>query len=110
MGREVFSVAVFEPLENGEEDAISTLRELYAVLKRKNYSRDFLYRDQHSSRYIGLRYWTSEDARREAQEDPEVHGYWAKLAHLIRIETIYESFKEVPSSETSSAHGSGNQD
>jgi len=106
MQDEVFSVAVFEPLANKEAETLETLRELFALLQRKHYSRDVLYRDQHSSRYIGLRYWTSEEARKNAQEDPDVHDYWEKLAHLIRIETIYETYEEVPaSSGLSSTHG-----
>lgn len=106
MPDEVFSVAVFEPLANKEAEALATLRELFAVLSRKNYSRDLLYRDQHSSRYIGLRYWTSEESRRSAQEDPDVHQYWEKLGNLIRIETIYETYEEVSASTgLSSTHG-----
>ena len=106
MPDEVFSVAIFEPLANKEAEALATLHELFALLSRKNYSRDLLYRDQQSTRYVGLRYWTSEESRRIAQEDPDVHQYWEKLGHLIRIETIYETLKEVsPSAGLSSTHG-----
>jgi hypothetical protein len=42
-----------------------------------------------------LRHWTSEDARRNAQEDPEAQRCWARLAHEIKIVKIYETLEEV---------------
>jgi len=42
-----------------------------------------------------MRYWVSVEARREALEDPEVHTFWARLGHLIKIEKIYETFERL---------------
>ena len=89
---EIFSIAVFEPLEGKEQEAMETLRGLVRVLSEKNYSRDSLYRDRTSRRYLDLRYWSSEKARQEAHEDPEVHNYWARLGNLVRIEQVFETF------------------
>ena len=92
---EIFSIAVFEPLEGREQEALETLRGLVQVLSEKNYSRDFLYRDRTSRRYLDLRCWSSEKARQEAHEDPQVHNYWARLGNLVRIEQVFETFDPV---------------
>src|SRR5437016_2823456 len=92
MPQEVISIAVFVPLKNKDEEVIAVMRGLIRLMAEKNYSRDMLYRDRKSQRYVDIRYWTSEESRNEAREDPQVHSYWAKLGHLIRIEEIYESF------------------
>ena len=83
--------------------ALDTLRGLIGVLAEKNYSRDSLYRDRASRRYrdrasrryLDLRYWTSEKARHDAHEDPQVHSYWARLGNLVRIEQVFETFEPV---------------
>lgn len=92
---EILSIAVFEPLEGKEQEALETLRGLIGVLADKNYSRDSLYRDRASCRYLDVRYWTSEKARQDAHEDPHVHSYWARLGHLVRIEQVFETFDPV---------------
>ncbi len=92
---EIFSIAVFEPLEGREQEALETLRGLVQVLSEKNYSRDFLYRDRTSGHYLDVRYWTSEKARQEAHDDPQVHNYWARLGNLVRIEQVFETFDPV---------------
>jgi hypothetical protein len=89
---EIFSIAVFEPLQGKEQEALEALRGLIRLLAEKNYSRDSLYRDRTSRRYLDLRYWSSEKARQEAHEDPEVHNYWARLGNLVRIEQVFETF------------------
>jgi len=89
---EIFSIAVFEPLQGKEQEALEALRGLIRLLAEKNYSRDSLYRDRTSRRYLYLRYWSSEKARQEAHEDPEVHNYWARLGNLVRIEQVFETF------------------
>lgn len=89
---EIFSIAVFEPLEGKEQEALETLRGLIQLLAEKHYSRDSLYRDRASRRYLDLRHWTSEKARQDAQEDPQVHSYWARLGHLVRIDQVFETF------------------
>ena len=92
---EILSIAVFEPLEGKEQETLATLRGLIRLLEEKNYSRDALYHDRSSRRYLDVRRWTSEEARQEAHEDPEVHNYWARLGHLIRMEQVYETFDPV---------------
>lgn len=92
--QEVLSVAIYQPLPGQEEEALATMRDLLGVLSAKGYSRDRLYRaDQ--AQYLLLRYWKSEEARRTAQEDPEVQRCWAKLAHEIKIVRVYETVEDV---------------
>jgi heme-degrading monooxygenase HmoA len=95
MPQEILSVAIYEPLPEMEAASLATIRELIAILAAKGYSRDCLYRSG-PSEYVLLRYWKSEEARRVAQEDPEVHRYWARLGNEIRIVKIYETLTEVP--------------
>jgi heme-degrading monooxygenase HmoA len=96
MSREIFSIAIFEPLPGNEEESLSTMRALIAALSAGGYSRDLLYRDAKShNEYILLRYWRSEESRRSALEDPEVLRCWAKLSHEIRTLKIYETLEEV---------------
>ena len=92
MPQEVISVAVFVALKNKDDEVLAVMRALIGLMAAKNYSRDTLYHDRKSRRYLDIRHWTSESSRIEAEEDPQVHSYWAKLGHLIRIEKIYESF------------------
>jgi quinol monooxygenase YgiN len=94
--REVLSIAVFDALPGQTAEAETTMRALMKLLAEKDYSRDLLYRDaQTPDHFVLLRYWKSEAAPREAQEDPAVQRYWARLGHLIRIVKIYESLEEV---------------
>ena len=95
MSQEILSLAVFEPLEGNEEKALEAIRGLMALLAEKKYSDDVLYRDQNSSRYMVVRRWTSEEARQDAHEDPDVHIFWARLGHLIKTEKIYESYQKL---------------
>jgi heme-degrading monooxygenase HmoA len=94
MSQEILSIAVWEPLPDMEAASLVTIRELIAILSAKGYSRDMLYRSG-ESQYVLLRYWKSEDARRAAQEDPEIHRYWARLGNEIRIVKIYETLENV---------------
>lgn len=91
---EILSLAIYEPLPGQEEESRRTMRNLLAALSASGYSRDLLYCDG-QSHYVLLRYWRSEDARRAAQEDPEVQRCWAKLGHEIRIIKVYETLEEV---------------
>lgn len=91
---EILAVAVFEPLEGLETQALATVRELSAVLERGGYSRDVLYREPDGA-YVLVRYWKSDEARRHAPEEPEAQRCWARLAHEIRIVKIYERLEEV---------------
>src|SRR5438105_14424846 len=95
MPQEILSVAIYEPLPEMEAASLATIRELIALLSAKGYSRDLLYHGGQSE-YVLLRYWKSEQARREAQEDPEIHRYWARLGNEIRIVKIYETLENVP--------------
>jgi len=95
MPPEILAVAIYQPLPDMEAASLATIRELIAVLSSKGYSRDIVYRDQ-EAHYILLRYWKSEEARRSAQEDPDVQRCWAKLGNEIRILKVYERLEDVP--------------
>jgi hypothetical protein len=95
MPLEILSVAIFEPAHGMETMALATLRELSSILTAKKYGRDQVYRDR-ESHYVLLRYWASEDARRTAQEDPDMLRCWARLGNEIQIVKVYETLTEVP--------------
>ena len=95
MPQEILSVAVWEPLPEMEADALRTFQQLTAIVAGKGYGRDLLYRD-HDSHYVFLRYWTSEDSRRAAQEDPDMLRCWARLGNEIQTVKVYETLAEVP--------------
>lgn len=94
MPQEILSVAVWEPVPQMEAASLRTLRELSAIVASKGYGRDLLYRDR-ESHYVFLRYWKSEDARRIAQEDPDMLRCWARLGNEIQILKVYETLSEV---------------
>ena len=94
MSQEILSVAIYEPLPGKEDASLATIRDLFAALSAGGYSRDRLYRDG-KSHYIVVRYWKSEEARREALEDAEVLRCYARLSHEITILKIYEHLHEV---------------
>jgi hypothetical protein len=94
MSQEFLSLAIWEPLPGMEEASLSTIRELNAIVSSKGYGRDLLYRDG-DSHYILLRYWNSEQARRSAQEDPELLRCWSRLGNEIQILKVYEKLEEV---------------
>jgi len=96
MADEILSVAILEALAGKEEELLTTLRELYALMNSKGYSRDCLYRDSaRPDRFLHLRYWNSHEMRAEAQADPEVHRYWLRLPELCSIPIVYESLEKV---------------
>ena len=76
-----------------EAASLNTIRELSAIVASKGYGRDLLYRDR-ESHYVFLRYWKSEDARRIAQEDPDMLRCWARLGNEIQILKVYETLSE----------------
>jgi len=82
-----------------EAASLATLRELGSILVAKDYGRDFLYRDR-ESHYVLLRYWKSEEARRTAQEDPDMLRCWARLGNEIQIVKVYETLTEVGTDRT----------
>ncbi|MGB8729860.1 MAG: hypothetical protein WCC99_01350 [Candidatus Sulfotelmatobacter sp.] len=77
-----------------EAAALETMRELNAIVARKQYGRDLLYRAGDAN-YLLLRYWNSEQARSAALEDPEILRCWARLGNEIKILKIYEKLEEV---------------
>jgi len=95
MAEEILSVAIWEPVPGNENTALETFRELTAIVAKKGYGRDLLYRDR-DHHYVFLRYWRSEDGRRQAQEDPEMLRCWAKLGNEIQIVKVYETLTEIP--------------
>lgn len=97
MPQEILSVAVWDPIPAMEASALKTFVELRSIVSSKGYGRDLLYRDP-DSHYVFLRYWKSEEARRTAQEDPDMLRCWAKLGNEIQIVKVYETLSEVPNS------------
>jgi heme-degrading monooxygenase HmoA len=95
MPQEILSIAIYEPQPGLDAASLATIRELIAMLSAKGYSRDLLYHSG-ENQYVLLRYWKSEEARRTAHEDPEIHRYWAQLGNQIRIVKIYETLESVP--------------
>jgi heme-degrading monooxygenase HmoA len=94
MAQEILSVAIWEPIAEHQAAALETFHELTSIVARKGYGRDHLYRDR-EQHYVFLRYWKSEEARRTAQEDPEMLRCWAKLGNEIQIVKVYETLTEV---------------
>jgi hypothetical protein len=94
MSQEYLSIAIWEPLPDLETPALETLRELNAIVSRKQYGRNLLYRAG-DSHYVLLRYWKSEQARSAAQEDPEMLRCWARLGNEIKILKVYEKLEEI---------------
>jgi hypothetical protein len=94
MSQEFLSFAIWEPLPGMEAASLATIRELNAIVSSKGYGRDLLYRSG-DSHYLLLRYWNSEQARRSAQEDPELLRCWARLGNEIQILKVYEKLEEV---------------
>jgi hypothetical protein len=94
MPQEILSVAIWEPVPEMESASLSTIGELSRIVASKGYGRDLLYLD-HERHYIFLRYWKSEEARRAAQEDPDMLRCWARLGNEIRILKVYETLTEL---------------
>jgi hypothetical protein len=94
MSLEFLSIAIWEPQPGMEAAAFATIRELNAIVSKKAYGRDLLYRTG-DSHYVLLRYWNSEQARSTAQEDPELLRCWARLGNEIQILRVYEKLEEI---------------
>lgn len=88
-------MAIWEPVPEMESASLVTLGELSKIVATKGYGRDLLFRDR-ESHYVFLRHWKSEEARRAAQEDPDMLRCWAKLGNEIRILKVYETLTEIP--------------
>ncbi|MGO9210063.1 MAG: hypothetical protein ACLPXM_03065 [Terriglobales bacterium] len=93
---EIMALAVVEAFDGKDEECLQLLHEFYAVLRRKQYSRDLLYRDvKDSCRFINLRYWRSEQARGDAQEDPDIHKFWQRLSEISKVTLVFERLVDV---------------
>ena len=93
---EVLSMAVMEPFDGKEQEFERVLTEFYAMLRRKNYSRDELLRSStNTPHYVNIRHWVSEEARAQAHEDPDVHRYWAQIGLLCQMRAVYETLEAV---------------
>lgn len=96
MSEEIVAIAFVRPEEGHDEETLHVLQELYGVMTRKNYSRNILYRDANDAHtLVNIRYWSSEEARQKAHEDPEVHRCWARLGQLAKVERVFERLDEV---------------
>jgi hypothetical protein len=93
MSQEYLSIAIWDPLPGMEAASLATIRELGAIIAKKAYGRDLLYRSGTS--YILMRYWNSEQARMSAHEDPEMLRCWARLGNEIQILKVFEKLDEV---------------
>ncbi len=94
---DLLSIAYVRPEDGKDQETLQVLSELYALMRRKGYSRDLLYRDlKQPHRYVNLRYWSSEDARDQAHEDPDVHRLWQRLAAISSVEAVSERLELVP--------------
>ena len=93
---EIMALAVVEAFDGKDEECLHLLHDFYAVLRRKQYSRDLLYRDlKDSRRFINIRYWRSDESRKEAQDDPDVHKFWQRLSEIAKVTQVYERLKDV---------------
>ncbi|MBZ5648089.1 MAG: antibiotic biosynthesis monooxygenase [Acidobacteriia bacterium] len=93
---DILAMAIFVAHEGKEDELLATVREFYSMLRRKNYSRDLLYRDRKNPRrFIHLRYWKSEQTRSEAHEDPDVHRCWQRMGLLCDMESVTERMDEL---------------
>jgi quinol monooxygenase YgiN len=93
---EIMALAVVEAFDSKDEECLQLLREFYAVLRRKHYSRDLLYRDlKDPRRFVNIRHWRSEEARKEAHEDPDVHGFWKRLSEIAKVTHVFERLEDL---------------
>ncbi len=89
-------MAILEAVPGKEEELEAVLQEFYTMMHSKGYSRDSLHRDgSHPGRLLHLRFWKSEEARGEAQNDPDVHRYWQRLPELCTIPSVYDQLEKV---------------
>lgn len=90
MQEEILAIAIVRPYPGKDAEMLAVLRDLYSTLARKGYSRDELYQDAKDERYFNLRYWKTEESRREAYDDPDVQRCWLKLSQICEVEQVYE--------------------
>jgi len=96
MDHEFLAIAIIRTHAGHDLDVLDLLRKFYTMLSAKGYSRDELFRSEKDHEcLVNLRYWQSDDKRREAAEDPDVHRYWHALSEIATVETVYEQLREV---------------
>ena len=93
---EIMALAIVDAFDGKDEECLQLLHEFYAVLRRKQYSRDRLYRDRKDPRrFVNLRHWRSEEARKDAQDDPDVHSFWRRLSEIAKVTQVIERLEDV---------------
>lgn len=94
--QQIISLTILEPFPGKEDEFIAHQREFYSLLATKGYSQDLFYRDARGTgQFVHIRVWKSEEARTEAQHDPDVHRYWMRLPELCRISTVFEELERL---------------
>lgn len=107
MNEPILSLAVMEPVEGMEPDFLRVLQQLYSIMEKKGFARDVLLRNRrHPPHYFNLRYWSSLEARQEAQEDPDVQRCWAQLGLLCHMRRVHDTLDEVDWREAPASPGS----
>ncbi|HVJ06252.1 MAG TPA: hypothetical protein VM578_11320 [Candidatus Saccharimonadales bacterium] len=100
MSDSIRSMAIMKPHPGKELEMEAFLREFYAMMYTKQYSRDMLFHDRKQPGILlHLRIWLSDEARNTAVQDPAVHHYWMKLPELGTITTIYEELEPIFSTQ-----------
>ena len=103
---EIMALAIVDAFDGKEEDCLRLLHEFYAVLRRKQYSRDLLYRDRKDPRrFVNIRYWRSEETRKDAQHDPDVHSFWRRLSEIAKVTQVLERLEDVTPQDSMGKRG-----
>jgi len=93
-------MAIMKPHPGKQPEMVAFLREFYAMMYTKQYSRDMLFHDRKQpGDLVHIRIWLSDEARESAMQDPAVHHYWMKLPELGTITTIYEELEPIFSTQ-----------
>jgi hypothetical protein len=96
MDHEFLAIAIIRSQPGHDLDVLELLRKFYLLLFEKGYSRDELFRSEKDRDcLVNLRYWQSDEKRREAAEDPDVHRFWHALSEIATVEKVYEQLKQV---------------
>ncbi|HLH09831.1 MAG TPA: antibiotic biosynthesis monooxygenase [Terriglobales bacterium] len=103
MQEEVLAIAIVRPYPGKDAEVLAVLRDLYATLAAKGYSRDELYRDTSDDRLFNLRYWKTEDSRRHAYDDPDIQQCWLRLSQVCEVEQVYGKLHRLTENWTKAA-------
>jgi hypothetical protein len=100
MAEPIRSMAILKAHPGKEPELLAFLREFYSMMYTKQYSRDMLFQDlKQPGVLVHVRIWLSNEARRSAVNDPDVHRYWIKLPELGTIIDIHEELKPIFSTQ-----------